>query len=131
MNIYGVYENGNEVFTGSAEQIGNKFYIDKATVYDCEIKGRLFLGKYDVKLLSCDAKQKRNQEIAKIKLTPFEKNLNEVIRRLKVYGNTILPVFKQHEADRYLNELKSLGYELKVTVHEDGRQYDYVVEVKK
>ena len=140
MNIYGLYEDGELVFKGKAKDIGRKCYITKDSVYDYLRKNKKLLGKYEVRIIET------NTESKKPNLTNFDKEINEIIRRLKLYGNTVLPQIKNSELETYIKALKKNGYDVDVKCYnaKTGKQIrlegslfnknkydiDYIVELK-
>lgn len=145
MNIYGLFENSEEVFRGDAQTIADKYCVQKNTVYQCEISGRLLDKRYEVKYIE-SVKPKIVTERMIVNTTSFEDNVREIIRRLRIYGNTTLPKIKNSELQKYLDALKESGYECNVKGYSmrtgnqiklegspfDKTKYDtnYIVELK-
>lgn len=115
-------ETNNVVFTGNVKEISNKYYISKESIYSSEKQGIRLFGKYHVKLVDDIKKKPENVEAipetkTEKKESAFDKEINEIIRRLKLYGNTILPRIKNGDLDKYLDALKSKGYKVKVDTY--------------
>ena len=106
-NIYGVYENGVLINQGDANELCDMYYIAPTTIYYCEKNGRLLEGKYVIKFLGLS--EPKVKIIEEPKLSQFEEEINEIVRRLRIYGNTTLPRIKNGELDKYLQALKENG----------------------
>ena len=108
MRIYAIYKDGDEVFRGSAEEVAKRFYICKERVYACEHKGILIDKIYEVKLVDITDPKMYTADTM-VRLTSFEENVLEVVRRLKIYGNTTLPRIRNNELEKWLEALREHG----------------------
>ena len=141
MRTYGLYEGGELVYKGTANQISEKYYMDKNALYNAYHHNYLFLNKYNVTIMS------NKPEPHEARMTQFEKNIEYVIKHLKLYGNTTLPKIKTSELKKYIDAIKEKGYDVDVKGYNErtGTQitlegsklnktkYDinYIVEIKK
>ena len=113
MNIYGVYDQGLLIAKGNAKELAKKYYTSSSAIYVSERKNKLLDGKYEVRLIDV-SNPKIVTEQTIIKLTGFDQRVDDVIDRLKRYGNTVLPTGRQKEAEKYVNELKARGYDVRM-----------------
>ena len=92
---------------GYVKQLGKKYYISPTSIYQYERNGRLLEGKYEVKLIGAEGPKIVSPDD---KPMTFDENIDEIARRLRIYGNTTLPRIKNGELQTYLDSLKEKGY---------------------
>lgn len=98
--IYGVYEDGQLIFEGDYEAVGDKFGVQRGSITACGSKGHKLKNKYDVKRIACKfkpvKKPKKKKEEPKVEPKAKELDFDELMKdpyfrlkwHLKHYGNT-------------------------------------------
>ena len=145
VSIFGVFEDGEEIFRGGRREVAERFGIAMKSVYSYAYNDRLLYGRYRVKVVGKEDKSVRRKKIIKVeKVKEPEKDysndrLNTLAWHLKTFGNTSV----SFDPVKYLPDLYEMGFDCRVkeTVdHTDvkrvtgrGRKpkvkYNYLVEV--
>ena len=124
MKIYEVYipETNEVVFTGTSRQIAAKFNVSYANIYMYKKKCKL-CRKYQTRYVGdIDVPNEKPKKMSK-----HERTLEYLIKHLNLYGN----VYLNEDPDKYLDELKKLGYRVKIDKYLSPRKKDFIIcEVK-
>lgn len=106
--LYGLYENGKEVFRGSTEEIKDKFGDFHTTLGWYETAGCRLFKKYHVKVLGIYEEKKVEKPKPAIQKPDVYEYL---VYHLMRYGNTVLNA--SHDVEKYVRKLKKNGIECK------------------
>ena len=105
-NIYGVYDDEELLFTGTATDIANELgYCDTMSIYHCSRTGKLLQKKYGIKFIGFQSK--RDMRMKEPEKTEYDKHLEYLHNHLMVYGN----VFSNDDGSDYMDDLNELGIE--------------------
>lgn len=145
VSVFGVFEDGEEIFRGGRREVAERFGIAMKSVYSYAYNDCLLYGKYRVKVVGKEDKSVRRKKIVKVeKVKEPEKDysndkFNTLVWHLKTYGNTsvsfdpvkYLPALYDLGLDCRVKEIPSYAEEKRVTKR--GRKpkvkYNYLVEV--
>jgi len=111
--VFGLYDGSRLIFRGNVSQMSAYTLMDRNNVFAYARLGKKFNGHFDI----VEIKEEKRNEPEVPKKSKFERQMDSIIYHLKRYGNTVLPANRQREADRYLNELKARGIDVKCTVY--------------
>ena len=133
LQIYGLYENDELVFKGTAREILDKYDIRQDNLWVYVGRGIKLFGKYRINKLDDEQITPPKKEHKK-RLTKYEKDLDYLIRHLREYGNTLL----NYKPNKYIEDLKAVGLDCTYRkayerTGESGRilSHYYIIEVKK
>lgn len=137
--IYECYENGQLIKKGTSDEIAQIVGCTRSSVNGYSLTGKTIYEKYTIKkvdkiLVEFECEKRERQEKKKAKQSEREeKVLDYLVRHLKEYKNTVMPV--GIKPDKYLERLKELGYECSVKktpeiIDNKKASWYYILEVK-